>query len=200
MTPAMPPDLFGEAVVQVVDDAEGGIRYWPAFAPPDLADAWFRTLRDEAPWSSHRRQMYDRVVDVPRLLASWRIDALPPGLPLAAMLERVQAVAPAPYNAVGMNFYRDGRDSVAMHNDKLHTIIAGQPIALVSLGDTRRMLVRAKAGARERHALELAPGSLLVMSHASQLTHEHGIPKTTRPVGPRMSVVFRVRPPLHAQD
>jgi alkylated DNA repair dioxygenase AlkB len=198
MSPTMSPDLFGTAAVQVVDDAEGGIRYWPAFAAPDDADAWFAALLAGAPWTTSRRQMYDRVVDVPRMLASWRIDALPPGLPLGTMLARVQALVPAPYNAVGMNLYRDGRDSVAMHNDKLHTIIPGQPIALVSLGDTRRMLIRAREGGRERQSIDLAHGSLLVMSHASQLSHEHGIPKTTRTVGPRMSVVFRVRPPAHA--
>jgi alkylated DNA repair dioxygenase AlkB len=196
--PPMPADLFATAPVQVVDDDEGGIRYWPSFATADEADAWFEALAAGVPWSTHRRQMYDRVVDVPRLLASWRIAALPPQLPLAAILERVRAVVPAPYNAVGLNLYRDGQDSVAMHNDKLHTIVAGQPITLVSLGDPRRMLVRARAGARERHAIDLVHGSLLSMSHASQLSHEHGVPKTARAVGPRMSVVFRVRPETHA--
>jgi alkylated DNA repair dioxygenase AlkB len=198
LSPATPPDLFGDGVVQVVADPEGGIRYWPAFAAPHDADAWYAALLAGVPWATQRRQMYDRTVDVPRMLASWRIDALPPDLPLAAMVARVRAMVPAPYNAVGLNLYRDGRDSVAMHNDKLHTIVPGQPIALVSLGDARRMLIRAKAGTRERHALDLAHGSLLVMSHASQLSHEHGIPKTARAVGPRMSVVFRVRPPAHA--
>ncbi|HEY4529268.1 MAG TPA: alpha-ketoglutarate-dependent dioxygenase AlkB [Luteimonas sp.] len=198
MRPPSAPGLFAAEPVQVVDDAEGGVRYWPAFAPPAEADVWFEALASGVRWSTQRRQMYDRVVDVPRLLASWRIEALPPELPLLDMLERVRRVVPAPYNAVGLNLYRDGRDSVAMHNDKLHTIIPGQPITLVSLGDARRMLVRAKEGRRERHAIDLVHGSLLSMSHASQLTHEHGIPKTARAVGPRMSVVFRVRPPAHA--
>jgi len=105
----------------------------------------------------------------------------------------VREVVPAAYTDVGMNLYRDGRDSVAMHNDKLHSLVPGEPIALISLGDTRRMNLRAKEGGRA-FGVDLAPGSLLVMSHASQLTHEHGIPKTARPVGARMSVVFRARP------
>ena len=67
-------------------------------------------------------------------------------------------------------------------------------ITLVSLGEPRRMLVRARAPGSQAIALDLAPGSVLAMSHASQLTHEHGIPKTRRPVGERISVVFRVRP------
>jgi alkylated DNA repair dioxygenase AlkB len=95
---------------------------------------------------------------------------------------------------VGLNLYRDGSDSVAMHNDKLHTLVSGNPIALVSLGHPRRMLIRAKAGTRATIAVDLEPGSLLCMSHASQITHEHGIPKTKRRQGARISAVFRVRP------
>jgi len=191
-------DLFADdpRPQQVVHDTEGGIRYWPRLVDAETADAWFEALRD-APWGTHRRPMYDRVVDVPRLLSSFAVGRWPAALPLDAILARVQALAPAPYNAVGMNLYRDGRDSVAMHNDKLHTIVPGEPIALVSLGEPRRMRIKPKA-APGRIDLDLAHGSLLVMSHASQLTHEHGIPKTTRPAGPRMSVVFRVRPAAHA--
>jgi alkylated DNA repair dioxygenase AlkB len=92
-----------------------------------------------------------------------------------------------------MNFYRDGNDSVAMHSDKPHILSAPHPIALVSLGESRRMLIRTKAGNRESMAIDLEPGSLLCMSHASQFTHEHGIPKTKKPQGPRISVVLRVR-------
>ncbi|WP_407352326.1 alpha-ketoglutarate-dependent dioxygenase AlkB [Luteimonas sp. R10] len=193
-------ELFASPPQTLLDDAEGGIRYWPAFAGAADADAWFRVLRQHADWHSERRKMYDRVVDVPRLLAAYRTDALPPVLPLAEILARVQATVPAPYNAVGLNLYRDGSDSVAMHNDKLHTIVPGQPIALLSLGHPRRMLIRAKGGDRGRIDVDLAHGSLLGMSHASQLTHEHGIPKTAKPVGPRMSVVFRVRPETHLPD
>lgn len=191
---AMSMDLFASPMLQLVDDAQGGIRYWPHFIDAAKADSWFDTLHAHADWTHLRRPMYDRVVEVPRLLASYRIDALPDGLPLAEMLVQVQQKAAAPYNGVGLNLYRDGNDSVAMHNDKLHTLIEGHPIALVSLGAPRRMLIRGKSGKRETLAVELEPGSLLCMSHASQFTHEHGIPKTRRPQGPRISTVFRVRP------
>ena len=187
-------DLFAGAMTQLVDDAQGGIRYWPEFLGGALAQEWFATLHAKAAWSHLQRPMYDRVVDVPRLLASYRSEAFPQELPLADMLARVQAVAPAPYNGVGMNLYRDGNDSVAMHSDKMHLLTKPHPIALVSLGDPRRMLIRAKTGDRSAIAIDLEPGSLLCMSHASQLTHEHGIPKTRKPQGPRISAVFRVRP------
>ncbi len=187
-------DLFAPTRLQVIADAEGGVCYWPGFVDRVQADAWFDALMAGADWTAQRRRMYDRTVDVPRLTASYPMDALPDALPLASIGRLVQERVPAPYNAVGLNLYRDGRDSVAMHNDKLHTLVAGQPIALVSLGDVRRMSIRAKTGARERIGIDLEHGSLLAMSHASQLTHEHGIAKTTRRLDPRMSVVFRVRP------
>lgn len=189
-------DLFAapsDACVQVFDDAEGGVRYWPSIVAPDLAERWFAQLM-ALQWTAMRRPMYDREVDVPRLLFHRRLDdpACPDLLP--EILRAVQAKVPAPYTAAGLNLYRDGGDSVAMHGDKLHTLVRGHPIAIVSLGAPRRMNIRARSGSRQRHALDLAPGSLLAMSHASQTTHEHGIPKTARAVGPRMSVVFRVRP------
>ena len=123
-----------------------------------------------------------------------RLDDADCPLLLHEILREVQSVAPAPYNAAGLNLYRDGRDSVAMHGDKLPMLKAAQPIAIVSLGDPRVMLIRERGGERSTRRIELSPGSLLLMSHASQRTHEHGIPKTARPVGPRMSVVYRVRP------
>lgn len=194
-------DLFSAADAPqiLVEDAEGGIRYWPGVVDAERAQAWFETLRDSAAWQAQRRPMYDRIVDVPRLLASYRIEEWPSKLPLQEMLAIVQARAPAPYNAVGLNLYRDGRDSVAMHNDKLHTILPGFPISLISLGNARRMNIRAKNGGGRAIGIDLEPGSLLVMSHASQLTHEHGIPKTAKAVEPRMSAVFRVRPLQYAE-
>lgn len=187
-------DLFPALAQQVVADAEGGIRYWPDVLSPEAAGAWFQRLRTGADWRLEQRPMYERIVDVPRLLASYRVDGAPPGLHLPELLALVQALAPAPYTSVGMNLYRDGNDSVAMHGDKMHLVAAGYPITLVSLGAPRRMLVKARAEGSQAIAFDLAPGSVLAMSHASQQTHEHGIPKTRKPVGERISVVFRVRP------
>jgi alkylated DNA repair dioxygenase AlkB len=181
------------------DDAQGGVRYWPSFLPDELAAEWFDELRDTVAWEAQRRPMYDRIVDVPRLVASYRFDEgdVPP--PLLDARDRLRARLREPFNAVGLNYYRDGRDSVAPHGDKMHMLVAGHPIALLSLGATRRMTIRAKDGARLRVDIDLAPGSLLVMSHASQLTHEHGIPKTREPADPRISLAYRVRPPKSAR-
>lgn len=192
------PALFADEPRTLVEDAEGGIRYQPGFVDRRTAGAWFAVLHDTIPWKQERRPMYDRVVDVPRLLAGFALDdpCLPPVLAEAAA--RVRETLHAPFTHAGMNLYRDGGDSVAMHNDKLYSIVPGWPIALLSLGDARRMDIRAKAaegaGKRTTLRIELEPGSLLVMSHQSQLHYDHGIPKSRVPVGARISLAFRVRP------
>ncbi|HZX79336.1 MAG TPA: alpha-ketoglutarate-dependent dioxygenase AlkB [Lysobacter sp.] len=194
--PASQPALFATGDVLLFDDAEGGIRYRPSLVDATTAARWFESLHREAGWRALQREMYERTVDVPRLIASYDLDA--PHLPAAARdaLAAVRAAVDAPFDSVGLNLYRDGRDSVAPHNDTLHALAPGQPITLLSLGDVREMLITPKAGTRGRRIrLPLEPGSLLVMSHASQSTHDHGVPKTRDAVGPRISLAFRVRQP-----
>ena len=87
-----------------------------------------------------------------------------------------------PFNSVGLNRYRDGRDSVAPHNDHLYEIRKGFPIALLSLGATRRMTVRAKAAPRRVIHIDLESGSLFVMDYATQIHYTHGVPKTNAEV------------------
>jgi len=192
-------DLFGTGLFkpgprQLLDDAEGGVSYRPDVVDAATARQWFDALRDGVAWRAQRRPMYDRIVDVPRLVAAYRLDdpGLPESLAQAAVLLRAETGEP--FNAVGLNHYRDGRDSVAPHNDKLHSLVPGHPIALLSLGATRRMTIRAKPPHRHVQHIDLQPGSLLLMSYASQLHYEHGIPKTRDPVGARISLAFRVRP------
>jgi alkylated DNA repair dioxygenase AlkB len=187
-------DLFDVGPRQLLEDAEGGVSYRPGFIDAATERQWFDALRDGVAWQAQRRPMYDRVVDVPRLVAAYRLDGpgLPESLVQAAALLRVDIGEP--FNAVGLNYYRDGRDSVAPHNDKLNSLVPGHPIALLSLGAPRRMTIRAKPPQRHGQHIVLQPGSLLLMSHVSQLYYEHGIPKTRELVGPRISLAFRVRP------
>ena len=193
----------------LLDGPEGAIHYHADCVPAAQADAWFATLHATVPWASERRRMYDRDVDVPRLTAGFVLGAaLDPAAVAddrrcddAAKQILAQAAAVAArltycaFTSVGLNLYRDGNDSVAPHNDKLHSIETGAPIALLSLGATRRMTITSKAAPRRRMNLDLEPGSLLVMSYATQLHFDHGIPKSRTPVGPRISLAFRRRPP-----
>lgn len=188
---------FDAAPVQLAVDRESGIRYWPRCIAALQAEALFERLRDEVPWLSEQRPMYDRIVDVPRLQATIALADSTMIEPLETALETVRTLAPAPYTHIGLNFYRDGRDSVAMHHDRTHHLVEGAPIAILSLGAPRDMLIRRNGKGTRALRIALEPGSLLVMSHAAQSSHEHGIPKTTRPVGSRISCVFRVRKCLH---
>ena len=190
--------LFDSGETVLADDARGRIVYTPDFVAASAAQAWFAELRDHVPWKAERRQMYDREVDVPRLTAHFRLEPQEPEIP-GAILKAAQEVikkTDVPFNSVGLNFYRDGRDSVAPHNDHLDTILEAFPIALLSLGSARRMTIRAKKPPKSVLHVDLAPGSLLMMSYATQLHYTHGIPKTKDPVGERISLAFRVRPAL----
>jgi alkylated DNA repair dioxygenase AlkB len=100
-----------------------------------------------------------------------------------------------PFTAVGLNLYRDGRDSVAPHNDHLNELRAGFPIALLSLGATRRLTIRAKVPPRTVLHVDLTAGSRLVMDYETQLRCTHAVLKTKTPVGARISLAFRVEPP-----
>jgi alkylated DNA repair dioxygenase AlkB len=164
-----------------------------------VAQAWFAELRTSVDWKSERRQMYDREVDVPRLTAHFHLGRVGAGaaiLPGAIQdaARHVIAKTGVPFNSVGLNLYRDGRDSVAPHNDHLNVIIKGHPIGLLSLGATRRMTIRAKQPPRRALHVDLEHGSLLMMSYATQLHYTHGVPKTAEPVGERISLAFRVKP------
>jgi hypothetical protein len=85
--------------------------------------------------------------------------------------------------------------STLPHNDKLEDLVRDQPIALLSLGATREMVIRAKRPPRRVLHLDLEAGSLLLMDYSSQFHYDHGIPKQRAPMGPRISLAFRVRPP-----
>ncbi len=191
--------LFDAGERILAEDERGRIEYVPRFVPPALVHAWFAELRRTVSWEAGRRWMYDREVDVPRLTA--HIDLapgaqsdgrLPAAIPDAA--RRVTTRTGVPFTGVGLNLYRDGRDSVAAHNDHLHELVPGFPIALVSLGATRRMTIRAKEPPRRVINVDLENGSLLVMSYETQLHYTHGVPKTPERVGERISLAFRVRP------
>lgn len=186
--------LFEQDVQRIADDQTGPITYRSEVIPSPLAAEWFAVLREQGCWHESKRMMYERLVGVPRLHCHYTITH--PGLPkvLRDMLALVEQYVDAPFNSIGLNYYRDEHDSVAPHNDKLHELVPHQPILLVSLGATRTMVIQRKKPPRLKTDLELEAGSLLLMGWNAQLHYDHGIPKLRQPVGPRISVAFRVRP------
>lgn len=187
--------FFGEERRALVDDATGTILYLPGAVEVNVASAWLDELMREVPWRAQRRRMYDREVDVPRLVSGYRLDDGPlPAAVVQAAHRASETTGGVHFTDVGLNLYRDGRDSVAPHNDHLYEIVADYPIALISLGAVRRMTIRSKARPRRVLDLDLEHGSLLLMSFETQKHYDHGIPKLRGDVGPRISMAFRVRP------
>ena len=186
----------------------------------DLRPGWlagggevFARLAETVPWRAEKRHMYDRVVDVPRLLCFYGEGEPLPDPALGGALRALNAHYGAelgePFRTAGLCLYRDGRDSVAWHGD---TIGRGSTedtmIAILSLGTPRALLLRPRSGpgpagrggppagrggpARPLR-FQIGHGDLLVMGGSCQRTWEHAVPKTAQAVGPRISVQFRPR-------
>ena len=148
-------------------------------------------------WEAHRRQMYDRVVDVPRLVASLPEDG--PGHPLVPELAAVlSSHYGRPLEQISLAAYRTGRDSVAFHGDRLGRGRKDAIVAIVALGARRRFLLRPAGGGRSR-AFDFGGGDLLVMGGTCQRTWEHGVPKVAY-ADLRISVQFRSSPPEESRQ
>lgn len=161
------------------------------------ADALFERLVENVSWHAERRTMYDRVVDVPRLLSFYGEDATLPD-PIVdeareALSRHYAEELGEPFSTAGLCFYRDGRDSVAWHGDRIgRGATEDTMVAILSVGAARTLLLRPHGGG---HAIRqsLGPGDLIVMGGSCQRTWEHAIPKTSRQTGPRISIQFRPR-------
>ncbi|GGQ40761.1 alkylated DNA repair protein [Couchioplanes caeruleus subsp. azureus] len=160
------------------------------------SDDIFETLLTDVAWRAERRPMYDGVVDVPRLLCWYGRDEQLPHPTLTEARDRLSAHYRAelgePFVTAGMCLYRDGRDSVAWHGDRLGRASRQDTmVAIVSFGSPRTLMLRPRAGGTETLRFPQGHGDLIVMGGSCQRTWEHAIPKTARPVGPRVSVQFR---------
>ncbi|BAC68841.1 DNA repair protein [Streptomyces avermitilis] len=159
------------------------------------ADALFERLAADVPWRAERRKMYDQTVDVPRLLAYYRAgDTLPhPVLAEArdALSAHYVAELGEPFTTAGLCYYRDGRDSVAWHGDRIgRGAREDTMVAILSVGAPRDLALRPRGGGDVLRR-PLGHGDLIVMGGSCQRTWEHAIPKSTRAAGPRISIQFR---------
>lgn len=187
-----------------VFDLDGGdVTYSPEFFSVEEADLLFEQVHTSTAWRQEVIWMYGREVPVPRLTA-WVGDpgktytysniALQPAPwtpPLLAIKARVEQVATTSFNSVLLNMYRTGADGVAWHSDDERELGRAPVIASVSLGATRRFQLRQRSNSAERRELDLRHGSLLMMRGDTQHVWEHQVPKTAKPVGPRVNLTFR---------
>jgi len=166
---------------------------WVDHAPGWLhgADTLFADLLEHAPWATEQQEVYGRVMDAPRLIARWQYQpgtfALPPALESmrAALEDRYERH----FDQVNANLYRDGRDSVAWHGDRIARTVHHPLVCTVSLGHPRRFYLRPRGGPTQ-FRLTLCRGDLVVMGGTSQRTWQHTVPKVAS-AGPRISIAFR---------
>ncbi|MCW0365044.1 hypothetical protein NB699_000027 [Xanthomonas sacchari] len=179
------------------------LRWYPEWLDPAVAAALCTQLLHEVPWEVHRIRLFGKLVDSPRLScwigdadASYRYsgtrfaphpwpEAL---LPLRARLAAETGVA---FNSVLANRYRDGRDAMGWHSDDERELGPTPVIASLSLGATRRFVLRHRQQPALRQALELTSGGLLLMAGDTQRLYRHALPRTAKPVGERINLTFR---------
>ena len=167
------------------------------------ADRWFQRLMDQIDWRQDEIVLFGRPVRIPRLQA-WHgvpgaryrysglaLEPLPFTETLTEIRREVEATTGITFHAVLANLYRDGRDSMGWHSDDEPELGPQPAIASVSLGAIRRLRFRRRRPPKDTMNLELAPGSLLVMTGRTQELYHHAVPKTARAVGPRINLTFR---------
>ena len=183
-TPLIDPGFRG--IRRVPLDKEAWVEHLPGWLCGH--QALFDRLEADTAWVAGERSIYDDVVSVPRLTAFVDVPGARPQVlrgAAAALCRRYDAS----FDTIGLSLYRDGRDSVAFHRDKVLCDRPTATVAILSLGEPRRFLLRPLGGGRSR-AFHLGWGDLLVMGGACQRTWEHGIPKAAQAQA-RMSLVFR---------
>ncbi|MEO8701477.1 MAG: alpha-ketoglutarate-dependent dioxygenase AlkB [Kofleriaceae bacterium] len=139
----------------------------------------------ELSWQTELRQMYERVVTTPRLLAS-----VPQTGIVEAMRVAISERYGEPFVRTTAALYRDGNDSVAPHGDTTARDLLEALVATVSLGQPRRLRMRPTEGGASIH-YDLGLGDLFVMGGTCQRTWRHSVPKTAQARGPRIAVMFR---------
>ncbi len=166
---------------------------WVDYAPEWVrgSDSLFAELVKTRKWGQRTRWMYEKRVTEPRLTDLWMFESGSPLTPPA--LDQMRLCLSDRYgvlfDSAGFNFYRDGQDSVAWHGDKIRKEIIDPVVALVSLGEPRKFLLRPKSGGRSR-AFALGRGDLLVTGGSAQRQWQHSVPKVAH-AGPRISIAFR---------
>jgi alkylated DNA repair dioxygenase AlkB len=201
---ALQSSLFDTAESPTLGDLERRHRrFLDETAWLDLVPGWacgsdqvLETLLHEVPWRAERRQMYDSVVDVPRLTCFYAAGESLPHPLLTDMRERLSqhyaTELGEPFVTAGLCLYRHGEDSVAWHGDRIgRSRDQDTMVAIVSLGSARHLSLRPRDGGRSQR-VALGHGDLVVMGGACQRTWDHAVPKTSAAVGPRVSIQFRV--------
>lgn len=147
-----------------------------------------RQLSQLTGWEQRRRWMYHREVDEPRLTHEYRDLATAPAF-LVDVTAALSEYCGVPYDGIWMNWYRDHRDSTSWHADRPANIPETAIVPVLSVGATRRFLIRPNTGGPSTTFVP-AGGDVLIMRGRCQRDWQHSVPKQKAPAGPRMSLNF----------
>lgn len=170
---------------------------YDGFIPKQEADLYYNSLMNTTPWREYQMPMYDKMVTAPRMIAWYGEqdeageNALPWTPELLELRDKVRKETGLFFNAVLLNLYRNGNDSVAWHSDKEHKIGKKPYIASVTFGQTRPFRFRHKNKVAPQLEIPLNHGTLLLMSGTTNTFWEHHIPKSGKEMLPRINLTFR---------
>jgi alkylated DNA repair dioxygenase AlkB len=205
-------NLFGE--IKKVDNnftvktglqliPNGEYQYFPSFFNESESDEFLKGLRTNILWKQESMNIYGRKIDFPRL-TSWygnndkpysfsgiTLQPLPWSSEILSIKSKIEPVATTEFNSVLLNLYRNGNDSISWHTDAEKELGINPVIASVNFGATRKFQLR-HIKTKEKLEIELTHGSLLIMQGELQHFWQHQVPKTSKHVGERINLTFRV--------
>lgn len=194
--------LFSDHIALNLEDAD--VVYYPDFLTNAEADLLYKTLYKETPWQQDDIKVFGKIYAQPRLTALYSTNGKPYSYSsitmaphaytpaLQSLKSKIEKTAQTTFTTCLLNLYRDGKDSNGWHSDDEKELGQNPVIASLSLGEKRVFKLRYKEDHNKKSSIELKHGSLLIMKGKTQHTWQHQIPKTTRTIGPRINLTFRV--------
>ncbi|WP_350287642.1 alpha-ketoglutarate-dependent dioxygenase AlkB [uncultured Croceitalea sp.] len=194
--------LFPKDVHFELPDAE--ISYYPNFLNKQKANHYFDSLKTAIPWQQDDIAVFGKTYTQPRLTALFANNTLPYSYSnitmhpqvfsseLLLIKSAIETIEPIVFTTCLANLYRDGKDSNGWHADDEKELGQNPVIASVTLGQERWFHLKHKEDRSLKQKILLGHGSLLLMKGPTQHFWKHQIPKTTRAIGERINLTFRV--------
>lgn len=182
--------------------SDADVRIWRCLFARQESERFLARLYQNIAWKQESIKLFHKYVLQPRLTAYYGekpypysgiiMQPQPWSEPLLKIKSRIELLTNTEFNAVLLNLYRDGSDSMGWHSDDEREIVIGSAIGSVSFGTTRRFIFRRRNNHKVKIELELAQGDFLVMRGETQKFWQHQVPKTTKKIGARINLTFRV--------
>ncbi len=193
---------YNDKIILSLPDSD--IIYYPNFYPQEEASVLFEDLKKNSKWQQDEITVYGKKHLQPRLTALYSLDDMHysySGISMNSMLftptllqikNKIEKNIEEKFNAVLLNLYRDGRDSVGWHSDDEKELGKNPAIASLTLGEERMFHLNHKNNKEIKSKLLLQHGSLLLMKGKTQHFWQHQIPKSKKINGPRINLTFRL--------